>query len=457
LSFSAIRSVVEAELDGPLSENFAHFNREPIAAASIAQVHEARGHRNERLAVKVQRPGIAVIFETDMRILGGIAVIIDWTGWFPGIAARDVIEEFATYTRREMNFLMEGRTADRLRAHATPQEEVPKVYWDLTTRRVLTMEFIEGLSVAQASRLLKEQGIAAVRARVANFEPAKALHNFAFASMRQLFGTGFFHADPHPGNILLLDDNRIAFVDFGIFGALTDERRKVLSGYIENVAMGNIDASYLYYSKLARPSGKTDIESFQRETKAVLYKWYLDSLRSEAMLSERHVANVIGEITEILRKHNMRVDIDTLLFWRAAIALDSSALSLSTDFDLIKEMRFYFTHEQPSIATRLFRASIDPDRIAAKQSILVSASRVGQEVVGGLATNRYSLSIEVEESADRRRSENGHVGAILLVLSAVSAMSLALLMRNFVVAAVAAAALLSLQIFVALPHPSPRK
>lgn len=457
LPFSAVRSVVETELNGPLAELFAEFKHEPIAAASIAQVHEARSHSNERLAVKVQRPGIAAVFETDMRILGGIAVIVDWTAWFPGISARDVIAEFATYTRREMNFIMEGRTAERLRAHATRQEKVPKVYWDLSTRRVLTMEFIEGLSVARASRLLNEEGIAAVRARVANFVPAKALHNFAFASLRQLFGTGFFHADPHPGNILLLDDNRIAFIDFGIFGALSEERRKVLSGYIENVAMGDIDTSYLYYSKLTMPSGKTDVEAFKRDTKAVLYRWYTASLRGDARLRERHVANVIGEITEVLRKHSVRVDIDTLLFWRAAIALDSSALSLSVDFDLIREMRFYFTHEQPSIAARLLRASIEPARIDANRSILISAPRLGQEVVGGLSTNRYTLTIEAEESADRRRSENGDVGAVLLVLSAASAMSLGLLAHDFIIGAATAGALLSLQIFAALPRRLSRK
>jgi ubiquinone biosynthesis protein len=128
-----------------------------------------------------------------------------------------------------MDFILEGQTAVRLRMNATPNEKIPRIHWSLSSAKVLTMDFIEGLSVAEASRLLQQQGIGVIRSRIADFVPEKALHTLAFASLHQLFGTGFFHADPHPGNILLLDDNKIAFVDFGIFGILSDGKRELLA------------------------------------------------------------------------------------------------------------------------------------------------------------------------------------------------------------------------------------
>lgn len=457
LPFETINSVIETEFDAPISELFARFNREPIAAASIAQVHEALSDRGERLAVKVQRPGIATLFETDMRILSVLATLIDWAEWFPGIVAKEIIDEFATYTRREMDFILEGRTAERLRLDATPNETVPRIYWDLTTPRVLTMQFIAGLSVAKASRLLHEQGIAAVRARVANFEPQVALHNFAFASLRQLFGTGFFHADPHPGNILLLDDNRIAFVDFGIFGVLTEERRKLLSGYIENVALGNIDESYRYYAQLSMPSGRTNLEAFKQETKAVLRRWYTASLRGDSRLRERHVGNVIGEMTDALRRHRVHVDMDTLLFWRAAIALDSSALSLSSDFDLIHEMRFYFAKEYPSIPQRMLRTMMDRERGAAERKLLVSAAQRARDVLGELADDRYAVALATEESARTRQSENRQARAISFALLSASALLLVLFVRDVVVGAFAVAVLLSLQMAMLLRYDPPHR
>ena len=284
LPFATIRAVVEAELGQPLERLFSRFETAPVAAASIAQVHEASSLDKERLAVKVQRPGIVSLFETDMRILGRIAALIDWTHWSPGIVAGDVISEFATYTRREMDFVLEGQTADRLRSRATKNEKVPLVYWTMTTAKVLTLEFVDGLSIAEASELLREQGVAAVRKRIANFAPETALHNFAFASLHQLFGTGFFHADPHPGNILLLDDNQVAFVDFGIFGVLTKSRRELLAAYIGSVALGNIERAYRYYARLSVPSGRTNLESFKRETMLVLRDWYEASSHLEFFL-----------------------------------------------------------------------------------------------------------------------------------------------------------------------------
>jgi ubiquinone biosynthesis protein len=425
LPFSIVKEVVETELNGTLDKLFLEFSRHPMAAASIAQVHEARNHNNDRLAVKVQRPRIDIIFEADMRILGRLAAAIDALGSLPGIVVSDIMAEFATYTRREMDFILEGTTAENLRDHATAHEKVPRIHWAMTTRRVLTMEFIEGLSVGHAGRLLQEEGLAAVQARLPNFDPEKALRNLAFASLHQFFGTGFFHADPHPGNILLLADNEIAFVDFGIFGALTEEKRALLTGYSENVAVGNIDQAYQYYAKLSVPTGLTDLAAFKRETKAVLFAWYEASERLDSPLSDRHVGKIVGDITDILRRHFVRIDLDTLLFWRAAIALDSSALTLTDRFDLMSEMRSYFESEHPGIVRRVLDVALDGERARAMRDLIVTGPPLGRRMVDELAAQQYSASVSLQEPlAGRRRGrrETRAAGLALLSISGLIAM-----------------------------------
>jgi ubiquinone biosynthesis protein len=446
LPFETVRGVVEAELKGPLSQFFSDFQRRPIGAASIAQVHEARNHHNERLAIKVQRPNIDRVFEADMRILGRVAAAIDWMGSFPSVVLKDIVAEFATFTRRELDFVLEGRTADRLRINATANEKVPRIYWDLTTPRLLTMEFIDGLSIAHAGRLLHAHGAGAVAGKIAHFSVDEALHNLAFASLHQFFGTGFFHADPHPGNILLLPDNKIAFVDFGIFGSLTAEKRELLAGYTENVAVGNINEAYRYYAKLSTPTGLTDLAAFKRSTKEVLTEWYQSSLRLGTPSDERHVGKVIGEITDILRRHSVRVDLDTLLFWRAAIALDSSALSLSVNFDLIREMRYYFETESPSPAERVLEAALDFERAEALKEILTIAPRIIQEKLGAQTTDGSSAAL-MEESAPRRRGNNRNARAAILAALSLSACPLALQLQSEMMLAIAIILLMGVPMF----------
>ncbi|WP_299717141.1 AarF/UbiB family protein [Tardiphaga sp.] len=430
LPFDTVRAVVEAELGAPLADLFSGFDPQPIGAASIAQVHSARNHRGERLAVKIQRPDIDRVFEADMRILGRLARAVDWFGWFPSLVLNDMVAEFATFTRRELDFVLEGRTAERLRSYATTAETVPRIYWTMTTRKVLTMEFIEGLSIAEAGRRLQRGEAATIHTALPHFFLDEALHNLAFASLHQFFGTGFFHADPHPGNILLLADSRVAFIDFGIFGMLSREKREWLAGYTENLAVGNIDTAYRYYAKLSTPTGRTDLEAFRRETKAVLSEWYQSSLRANTALSERHIGKVIGDITDILRRHSVRVDLDTLLFWRAAIALDSSALSLSADFDLMREMRYYFRQQHPSPVDRLMAVATSAARTADVRQAVTNVPDACDKAVSMLVAGQDAGAVAIQESTPHRRTVNNYARATILAALSITTCPLALQFQN---------------------------
>lgn len=419
------RGVVERELGGPLSDFFSEFCPEPIGAASIAQVHAARTNDGARVAVKIQRPHIDRQFDADMRILGRIARGIDAMGWFAGLALHEMLAEFAGFTQRELDFMLEGQTAERLRRCATEAEVVPRIYWNMTTRRILTMEFIDGVSVAETARLLRQGEHAAITARLPNFAVDTALHNLAFASLHQFFATGFFHADPHPGNILLLADNKIAFVDFGIFGILSNEKREWLAGYTEQVAIGDVAGAYYYYAKLSTPTSRTDLAAFKRETRAVLVEWHEHSLRPIPTLRERHVAKVIGDITDIMRRHHVRLDLDTLLFWRAVIALDSSALSLSDHFDLIREMRLYFTRCRPSPLQRWVKTLTDIQHAEALGRSLSLAPR-GWQAASENALGTAGSAVQTTSSPVDRDAAHAASRAAIMAVVCVATLSLAL-------------------------------
>lgn len=353
LPFQKVKAVIETELQGPLAQIFPFFDPKPLAAASVAQVHQARTNSNERVAVKIQRPGLKPIFAADTRNLRRVAALADTFGVSGTLSMSEVVEEFANWTSRELDFLIEGRTADRLRQNATAHEVVPLIYWEFTTRKVLTMEFIDGLSLAQIIGLVAQGREDEIRARLPNLDLTVGSHNLAHAALRQLFVSGFFHGDPNPGNVIALDHNDIAFVDFGIFDEFSKPRREILAGFVEALAFGSLNQAFRYFSKLSTRTDETDWRAFEKESIDCMRRWYEASKRPTSTFKDRHLGKYFGELLGIMRRHHLRVEVDTLLFWRAMNALDYSALSMSHHFDLLHELHIFFEQIRPSPIERL--------------------------------------------------------------------------------------------------------
>ena len=405
LDYEVVKVTVEAELGGPLTQFFLDFHREPVASASVAQVHEARTCSNERVAVKVQRPGLQPIFAADMRNLRRAAALADSLGFSGTLSMEEIVGEFEKWTSRELDFMTEGRTADRLRHSATAREVVPFVYWELTTPRVLTLQFIDGMSLGQMISLVRRGREDLVLARLPNIDLPQAGHNMAYASLHQSLICGFFHGDPHPGNVLILDDNSVAFVDFGIFGELSEYHREVLAGYIESIAVGNVGEAFRYFSKLSTPTELTDFRAFERDASASIRAWYVASRRPHATFKERHMGTYFGRMLGAVRRHHLRLGIDTLLFWRAMSALDYSALSMSSHFDLLDELRDFFGQIRPGPVERLLDVLNDRRFKTDVAALTTRTPDYLEDIVRRLSGESLGRLLGARESSEERPSD----------------------------------------------------
>src|SRR5688572_3491262 len=228
IGYDQVREALAAELGGSPEALFLEIDPEPLASASIAQVHQARLQDGRRVAIKVQRPDIERIVRADLRNMRRIGALVDALGLLGGLSARETVQELAIWTLRELDFLTEADAADRLRQHVGPFEQIPEIYRHLSTPRVLTMELVEGLSLSVVSRLYDAGGEVAVQGQLPGVDLSLALHRLFEGYLHQLFVTGFFHGDPHPGNIIIREDSTVAYVDFGIFGELTPHELRVV-------------------------------------------------------------------------------------------------------------------------------------------------------------------------------------------------------------------------------------
>lgn len=260
------KQTVAAELRRPVLEVFAEFDAVPIAAASLSQVHRARLRDGTEVAVKVQRPDAERTAKADLALLGWIALRLERrNGRVLPFRPTAVVAELAEHTRRELDFRNESKTADTLRRRFAAEDRVviPRVYWEQTTARVLTMEMVRGHRPAPRAQLVAE-----------GLDADRVLEAGARAMLRQVFEFGLFHADPHPGNILLLAGDRVCFLDFGLYGRLDARQRRRMAMVLYSLVRGDYEAVSDQLLQLSEQLPGADVRRFRNALAEVVDDWF---------------------------------------------------------------------------------------------------------------------------------------------------------------------------------------
>lgn len=322
--FEEVRPQLEADLGAPPEEAFAWIDTEPLASASIAQVHRARTHEGREVILKIRRPGIEETVEADLRLLSRLADMAE--SELPEARRyrpREVIRQFSRSLKRELDFAREARNADRVRENFRREEElvIPTVHWEWTGERLNVQDFIDGIpgrdmaGVDEAGldrRLLARRG--------------------AHAVLHMTLVDGFFHADPHGGNVFFLADNRLALIDFGMMGSLSEDRRQQVGDLL--MALVNRDTEATVDTLLEWTAGPpSDPERLAVEVDA-----FLDTYHG-LPLKELHFAEMVTDLMALIREHELVLPPDLSLLFKSFLSLDGLGRRLDDSFDIVGEAR----------------------------------------------------------------------------------------------------------------------
>lgn len=323
-SFAVAKEQINKELGKNIDEIFSFFEKIPVASASISQVHKAFLKNGKKVAVKIQRPYVTEIIQTDIDIMHYITKLLEKR--IPKIrkfSPVKIVEEFAKWTEKELDFRKEAINAKRFAKNFSNSRtvKIPEVYDNLTTTKIIVMEFIEGIELHEIDKIKKKN---------INLQPL--LNNGFEAMLTQVFIHGFFHADPHPGNIIITNDKKIAFVDFGIVGHF-DESLKTKSidlfyGVIESDAEKVVDT-------LIDLSGAV-IEN-KEELKYEISE-LLEPLQNSD-LSNVKVSKILEEILDLALTYNIRPPLAFVLFGKTIITLEGIALEYDSKFNIVENSK----------------------------------------------------------------------------------------------------------------------
>jgi ubiquinone biosynthesis protein len=354
--------VIEADLKAPVSVLFKSFDENPVAAASIAQVHRATLHDGSEVMVKVQRPNITRTIERDISIMRWFAQLIETR--IPEMRPYNVpgiVDEFARTIKRELDFFIEASNAVQLRNNFEHSAVlyIPRVYREISGKRVLVLERVQGIRIDDIERLDRE-----------GYNRKDIAQKGGAAFFKMVLQDGLFHADPHPGNMFVLSDGRLGLVDFGIIGRVTEENKEHFAAIFLALANRDYDELVRQYMDLGLLSEESvDVELFQHEMKEDLVEF----LEPYYIMQAKQIdfGAHIDRITRILLRHRLRLPSNLYLMDKALITLEGILKQVDPEFN-------YFESAKPYVAD-LVRQKRNPFHTFA------GAKKDISEIIGALA------------------------------------------------------------------------
>ncbi|GAB4376628.1 MAG: AarF/UbiB family protein [Calditrichia bacterium] len=320
VSFEKLKPLLEETYADGFLETFAEFEETALAAASMAQVHRARLKSGEEVAVKILRPNIHQIIETDLEILFNLAELI--AKYVPESELYDpvgIISEFSRTIRREQNLMLEGRNIDIFRRYLQGEDyiKIPLVYWEYSSEKILVTEFVQGIKISDLPALEKAQ-----------IDRKKVAENGARAILQQIFEFGLFHADPHPGNLFVLPGNVIAPVDFGIVGRIDEDMKEDLL----NILRGIVDKDAYRITRTLLNIGLIEDQVNFRNLKHDLLD-YLDRYYG-VPLNQLNTAQLLNEFMELVRNYRIKLPPDLVMMGKALTISEAVGTQLYPEFNM---------------------------------------------------------------------------------------------------------------------------
>ncbi len=316
--FERYLKLIEADLGRPVSEMYSWIDEVPIGSASIAQIHRATTLEGDSVILKVVKPGIRETLNRDAILLRFLGVVLQ--AFLSQYRPKQVIAEFVEYTRREVDLRREADNAETFSANFHDLQGVvfPRIYRQYSGRGVLTMQFLKGFKpgAPETQQLSEEE-----RDRLVDLGAASII--------RMLFQDGFFHADLHPGNLLVLPGPQLGFIDLGMVGRFTEELRRTMLYYYYTLVMGDAEGAARYLSQIAQPGPGADPDGFKREVTEILHRWNRSSSFRDFSL-----AQLIMRSVNLGAQHRMFFPVEMVLMVKALVTFEGVGQILKPGLDV---------------------------------------------------------------------------------------------------------------------------
>ncbi len=379
-SYDEVRQQIRLELGADIEEYFPFFDPLPIAAASIAQVHRAKLVTGEVVVVKVRRPRVVELVGTDIDVLMSLALLAE--RHLPGTDIYDpvgLVREFARTIRREMDFSREGHTIEKMAENFSGDTTLyfPKVFWEETSKGILTLEYIDGIKVSEHAIIDK-----------AGLDRKLIAKRGADAFMKMVLVHGFFHGDPHPGNVLILPDNVICLLDYGMVGRVDEQ----VKSYLIDILLAIIKRDVEEVISLLVHSGdlpdNLNTRALRRDLSEFIDSYY------EVPLQEIEVGRMLLEFIEIITTYHIKFQPDLLLLSKALVTIEGMGRELDPQFDMVENIRPFVERAiKERVSPRQIAKDIG-DHVVSYLQLAKNLPKDLKEFINRINRNKFKIDLE---------------------------------------------------------------